>query len=188
MSDAAFFEGYRRAFGPLRQSQVDGISVTLRLMQDDPWPSMEDAAYFLATFKHECADEWWPIEERGERAYFGRYEPGTKVGAALGNTMPGDGYKFRGRGYVQLTGRRNYAWAEKLTGFPLVSYPDGMKWPAMSYRVAKVGMLEGRFTGKKLGDYPGDYVSKRRVINGTDRADIIAGYAVAFEGILRGAA
>lgn len=42
------------------------------------------------------------------------------------------------------------------------------------------GCAEGWFTGKKLADYP-DYRNMRRVVNGTDRADTIAGYAVAFE-------
>lgn len=48
------------------------------------------------------------------------------------------------------------------------------------------GMEAGRFTGKKLSDYlPGDYVNARRIINGTDKAEQIAGYARQFEAALK---
>jgi putative chitinase len=42
----------------------------------------------------------------------------------LGNTEPGDGYRFRGRGFIQLTGRANYTQMADLTGMPLVDDPD----------------------------------------------------------------
>ena len=183
-----FFDGYRQAFGKIRQSQADGITVTLNFIDRWPWASIEETAYYLATKKHECADTWWPIEERGPVSYFNKYEPSTDIGRKLGNTMTGDGYLFRGRGDVMLTGRGNYAWAAKVTGFPLIAYPDGMRWPELAYRVTQIGMQTGAFTGRKLSDFPGDYVQMRRVVNGLDRAQLIAGYAEGFERILKEAA
>jgi hypothetical protein len=58
------------------------------------------------------------------RAPFSAYEPGTQVAKNLGNSEPGDGARFRGRGFVQLTGRFNYANYAKRTGIDIVAQPD----------------------------------------------------------------
>jgi hypothetical protein len=121
-----------------------------------------------------------PIVERGSRRYFDKYEPGTKIGRDLGNTRSGDGYLYRGRGYVQITGRRNYLRASQELENDFVSYPDRALNPVLAAKILVVGCTEGWFTGKKLSDYP-DYVSMRRVVNGTDRASQIATYAYEFE-------
>ena len=185
----SFFAGFRAAFGKLAQSQVVGLETLLGFIEADPLPDMRWIAYLLATIKHECADTWMPIEERGQRSYFDKYESGTKIGKVLGNTQPGDGYLFRGRGYDQLTGRNNYLTLGDLLGVDLVGNPDLAKVPLTAYQIACVGMAKGLFTGKKLVDYINstgtDWVNARRVINGTDRAELIAGYARSFHAMLR---
>lgn len=59
----------------------------------------------------------------------------------------------------------------------------------VAYRFMSVGMREGLFTGKKLGDYIDaqhcDYENARRIINGIDQAELIAGYAQTLEGFVR---
>jgi len=145
-------------------------------------------AYVLATAFHESAHTVKPIYERGGRPYFDKYEPGTKIGRMLGNTHPGDGYLFRGRGYVQLTGRANYAKASAKIGVDLIRLPDLALGSANAAQILVVGMIEGWFTGRKLADYitlsSSDFVSARRIINGTDRADLIAGYAREYDALL----
>ena len=125
-----------------------------------------------------------PIKEIGGTAYFTRMYDinGQRPAKAreLGNLAPGDGVKYAGRGYVQLTGRTNYA------RYGLAERPDDAMKPEVAGAILRSGMANGTFTGKKLADYlPGDYVGARRIINGTDRAADIAGYAVGFETALK---
>lgn len=56
--------------------------------------------------------------------------------ADLGNTEPGDGFKYRGRGIPQITGKANYALLESHTGMPLVDKPDLLKDPETALRCA----------------------------------------------------
>lgn len=104
--------------------------------------------------------------------------------AQLGNTEPGDGYLFRGRGLCQLTGRRNYTRASELAGVDLTRFPERAKELRMSVVIMFDAMSNGWFTGKKLSDYlnkmPPDFVNARRTINGLDRATDIAVFARLF--------
>ncbi|HUU36069.1 MAG TPA: hypothetical protein VMW48_18515 [Vicinamibacterales bacterium] len=192
----AFFNGYRAAYGRLTQGVVSGLELLGRNMESDPdLKNLQWAAYMLATVKHECANTWQPIVERGPRSYFDKYDAGTPIGRRLGNTEPGDGWRFRGRGYVQITGRANYArMTDVLKLAPeadLTQDPDHALRPAIAYQIMSVGMRKGLFTGKRLGNYIGpgrcDYRNARRIINGVDQAARIAGYADTIEAILRAA-
>jgi putative chitinase len=184
-----FFAGYRAKFGRLNQSQVDGIGDLLSFIEADE--DMEDdrhVAYVLATVLHECAARWRPIKELGGTAYLQKYE-GRKD---LGNTQKGDGVKFAGRGFVQITGRRNYTYFAIRLDVDLVEKPELALDPQIAYQIMSIGMTEGRFTGRKLSDYINetktDYRNARRIINGTDKAALIAGYAQTFESLLEVAA
>lgn len=172
--------------GRLSQSRVDGCEALRKATLGLPLPQR---AYLIATVFHETARTMRPITEIGERSYFAKYEPGTRIGAGLGNTIPGDGWRYRGRGYVQITGRRNYALAGGKLGLNLIGDPDLALQPLVAARILIEGCREGWFTSRRLADYltgiPPDYVGARRVINGTDRARDIAGYAVTFEAALR---
>lgn len=189
-----FFDGVRKAFGPLTQSQVDGIEQLLHSIEADEALDEDDicpVAYTLATVKHECADTWQPIVERGERHYFDKYEPETLLGQRLGNTEHGDGYRFRGRGYVQITGRANYARMTDILDridVDLVAFPEVALDPKVAYAILALGMRGGCFTGKTMDDYcvgrVSDYIGARRVINGGDHASLVASYAIQFEAIL----
>ncbi len=193
-----FFAAYKLAYpSKLSQSQVDGLNTILSFIENDhDITSIHHVAYMLATVKHECADTWQPIIERGPRAYFDKYEPGTSIGNRLGNTVKGDGYKYRGRGYVQITGKANYVRLNKYLGIGgfsdnLVDTPDNVLAPSIAYAIMSAGMRLGLFTGKKLSHYLPDpqgnidYINARKIINALDKALLIAGYAQSIEKVLR---
>ena len=182
-----FFDGFRKHLDPtIEQGQADGLEFLLsRFEADRRWAFIPHIAYALATIYHETAFTFQPITERGPKSYFLRYdiEKNPEKAEDLGNTHPGDGYKFRGRGYVQLTGRKNYA------RYGIATEPDQALNPDKAFEVMTDGMFRGRYTGKKLTDYISDtgkdYFHARKVINGLDKAGVIAGYAREFEEILR---
>jgi putative chitinase len=65
------------------------------------------------------------LKERGDAAYFQRYE-GRRD---LGNTQPGDGARFCGRGLLDTTGRYNYALLAGLTGLDCINHPELLEVP-----------------------------------------------------------
>jgi len=186
-----FFTEYRRQWGSLPQSRLDALEDLLPAIEADDIRDLRYIAYMLATAAHETDWTFRPIHERGGRSYFNKYETGTRLGRQLGNTQPDDGYRYRGRGFVQLTGRVNYAKASRKLGVDFVGDPDAVLDMHNAYQIMSIGIREGWFTGKSLAAYIStgstDYHNARRIINGLDRATDIAGYAKNFERILRAA-
>ncbi|MBV8808025.1 MAG: hypothetical protein JO033_05075 [Acidobacteriaceae bacterium] len=194
--DHKLFSAYVTAFpGPPPKPEQVARAGTLMgfLSTDSDISDIRWAAYMLATVKHECADTWTPIAERGSPEYFRRYDADTVLGHRLGNTEDGDGFRFRGRGYVQITGRANYGHLGQLLGMgdQLTENPDLALDPNVAYRIMSIAMRTGSFTGKKLGDFISqnscDFMNARRIINGTDQAEKIAGYATKIQQVLTSA-
>ena len=89
-------------------------------------------AHFLAQVGHESMSFRRFVEIWGPTPAQSRYE-GRKD---LGNIVAGDGYRFRGRGPIQITGRDNYAEYGNLLGIELVSEPTRAAEPAIGIRIA----------------------------------------------------
>lgn len=89
----------------------------------------------LAQTSHESGNYKY-LTELGGKSYFDKYEPGTSKGRELGNTQPGDGYKYRGRGYIQLTGKDNYQKFAQFSGIDVVNNPDLVATPAVGAEAA----------------------------------------------------
>ena len=84
-----------------------GITTPLRL------------AHFFSQIAHESGGFKY-LAELGGKSYFDKYE-GRKD---LGNTQKGDGYKFKGRGYIQVTGRANYSEISKDLKIDFINNPE----------------------------------------------------------------
>jgi putative chitinase len=165
-----FFDQVRRVLfhRALRQAQTDGLNAILDGWEvkysddDDRW-----LAYALATTYHETDQKMQPIEEYGK----GR-------GLPYGKPDPDTGQIYYGRGFVQLTWKKNYDIMGREIGVDLVSHPDLALDLPNATQIMFVGMIGGLFTGKSLANYfnesASDWIGARRIINGQDKAQAIA--------------
>lgn len=74
--------------------------------------------------------------KKDDAAFFNAVYGGEFGRAQLGNTQPGDGFKYVGRGFIGLTGRANYEKFSKITGFDLVSNPELANDPKIAAEIA----------------------------------------------------
>jgi putative chitinase len=182
-----FFSEYREQFGKLTQKQVDYLNLLLQSIETesvlDTMPhdlSVPYLSYMLATAKHETAHDFEP-----------KHEIGRGVGRMYGRPVQLNRKEQRlyyGRGLVQLTWLQNYARASLLCNVDFVSNPDLVcKYP-YCWIILRDGMMKGWFTGFSLlhyiDDSRKDYVGARFIINGQDKAVLIAEYAKRFEKII----
>lgn len=210
MDRAIFYNDIRNHLfkGKLSQGQVDGMEAILNFWEYPPVQPVGEfktnwdfrvmgwLAYILATAFHETAYTMQPISEGGSIAYFREHYCNRKD---LGNGLEyggeaDDGPRFRGRGFVQLTGRNNYARLTLIVREFYPNSPDFVSDPeaVMNLEYAAIilfyGMFLGIFTGYALNNFIGDpdqgqivdFYHARKIINGLDRAAIIEGYAKEF--------
>jgi putative chitinase len=119
----------------------------------------ERQAAFLAQIAHESGELRWLAEIWGptpaQRGYEGRKD--------LGNTEPGDGSRFRGRGPIQITGRANYQKYGSLLGLDLINHPETASSPEVGFRLA--GAFWKTHGLNELADW-GQFVKITKRING----------------------
>ncbi|WP_445505057.1 hypothetical protein [Microvirga sp. G4-2] len=211
---AEFFRSVRASLfgGRLTETQVRGMEAML-----DAAPARfapEPLAYCLATAFHETDATMQPVTEnlnyssvaRIRAVWPSRFPSDASArpyvrnpqalanrvyGGRMGNVGADDGWLYRGRGLVQITGRENYARASRILGIDLLTRPDLATDPKIAALILYCGMADGWFTGKKLSDYfgPGleDPYNARRIVNGLDRAADVAVYYRKFLAALRAA-
>lgn len=184
MNRAVFFDAIRPLFGGLSTDQVRGLEILLAAVDGLP---VRHQAYVLATAFHETAATMQPVREtlaKTDAEAARRLERAWKAGKMPWVKTPywraDNGKYWIGRGYVQLTHKVNYERAGKRMGVDLVADPSAAMSPMLAARIIVQGMSEGWFTGVKMSDCA-TYRDMRKVVNGMDRADMIAGYAAKFE-------
>ena len=71
------------------------------------------------------------------------YGKDTAIGQSMGNTQEGDGFKYRGRGAIQLTGKNNYKAYSKVAGQDLVTNPELVNQPDIDYKIVSEFVKKG---------------------------------------------
>lgn len=115
-------------------------------------------AAFLAQILHESGSFQFLRELASGAAYEGRKD--------LGNTQPGDGVRYKGRGFIQLTGRANFRSAGSDLGLDLENNPDLAEQPDIAARLAVWFWNKKNLNAKADA---GDFVGITRAINGGTR-------------------
>lgn len=187
-----FFDTVRETLfnDALNQGQVQGMEAILREFEAQNLTDLRWLAYILATAYHETAKTMQPIEEFGKGKNY-EYGKKLKMGGGRRKRIP---YSlpdkiFYGRGHTQNTWYENY---ERLTkgakthgkDWNFLNKPELLLQMEPSIWATYYAMQVGLYTGKKLKDYfnetKEDWVNARKIINGIDKADLIAGYGKKF--------
>ena len=147
-----------------------GESSLIAAMNKAGMKNKKERAMFLAQMSHESGNFRYDEEIHDGSNYEGRSD--------LGNTQRGDGKRYKGRGYIQLTGRSNYAKYGKMVGHDLVGNPDLAKDPNVA---ADVALAYWRDRGISSHAQSGDIRKVTRIINGgynglADRENKYAAY------------
>ena len=177
-----FFASIRPLFGTMTKAQVEGIEAKLAAFAAKGSP-LAHVAYGLATSFWETDRKMQPVPEIGR----GR-------GKTYGKPGKHGGQIAYGRGDVQLTWDFNYERADAELGLKgaLTSNYDRAMDTEISAQIMVLGMTEGWFTGKSFASYlPAkgkatvvQFTSARRIINGIDRAEKVAAFAMSFQAAL----
>lgn len=192
-----FFDTVRDTLfdGAMSQGQVYGMEAILREWEAQQLTDLRWLGYIMATAYHETAQTMQPIAEYGKGK---KYDYGKKLkmvggpGKRIPYTLPDKLYY--GRGHTQNTWYENYerlTKAAKTLGkdWDFLNNPELLLQMEPSIWATFFAMQVGLYTGKKLKDYfnetKEDWVNARKIINGTDKAELIAGYGKKFMGALR---
>lgn len=178
----ATFDNIRKEFGKLSNGQVLGFEAFFNEFESRKLNDKRLLSYILATVWHEVNKTMQPIEEIGKGK-------GKKYGQRVwynGKPYTDIKHTYYGRGHTQNTWRDIY---EKLTKantkkWDFVNNPDLLLKMEQSIWATFHAMLTGLYTGRKLSNYFGqvvnDPIGARKIINGTDKAQLIAEYHYKF--------
>lgn len=197
MDMTTFFAYARRApfGGRLSQGQIDGMNALFQCWRSHKIAGSDSnrlLAYVLASVFHETAGRMLPVRETlasTDAGAIAALDKAWKAGKLRQVKTPywrkgKNGKAYFGRGDIQITHEYNYEKLGKRIGVDLVGNPSLALDLDISAEIAIVGMLEGLFTGRKLTEFfnlkKDDPVGARAVVNGTDKAKLIAGYYKSF--------
>jgi hypothetical protein len=160
---------------PLTGSQISSLLGTPLLNTVNNWPLLESALVSqgissdavciaaLATVKVE-SPSFLPIHEIGSAVYFQKHYEGR---LDLGNTHQGDGIVYAGRGFIQITGRKNYHTYGTRLNIDLETYPDRALDPNIAASILALYFKDHKID---VAAEAGDWVRVRQLVNGGKNA------------------
>lgn len=185
INKANFYKKVRTYFGALNNPQVLGFEAIINEFEKQKLSDIRWLAYMLATAWHETARTMQPIEEYGK----GKTRPYGKKIKHSGRPYTNTANLFYGRGFVQLTWYENYELMGRLLKLDLINKPELALVLENAVKIMFEGMLRGSssvgdFTGKCLEQYfnekTNDALGARKIINGNDKAMLIAEHHIKF--------
>lgn len=170
------------ALGVRPGTAEDWAAAFAHVMSSQPFSGPQDLPSFLGQVLHESGmlerteenlnysaariAQVWPrrfasVQDAQPYAHRPQALANKVYGGRLGNTAPDDGWRYRGRGLIQITGKNNYALLEHLSGLPLLREPDLLCQPDAALR-ASVVWWEHQVPDEALEDI----ASVTRIVNG----------------------
>ena len=127
----------QQAYNQISQALATPAAQTLKKTAIKAGIVGTELAQFMAQCAHETAN-FTSLEEFGGSLDFRKYDPkyNPRKARQLGNKVAGDGAKYKGRGFIQLTGRDNYKRAGQALGLPLEQRPELVERPDVAAKVA----------------------------------------------------
>lgn len=180
--------------GMLRDSQINGIkAVTDAWAASYPNGDPRWLAYILASVFHETGQRMVPVREgfrdTDEKARQHVRNMFLSGRVSSDYAAPVNGISYFGRGRIQVTHFANYQKLMRRFNKDFVGDPNLLLDSAIDAEVAVVGHVEGLWTRFKLDDFISgprcDYAGARQIVNGHDKAELIATYASRFESAIR---
>lgn len=182
----SFYDNIRPLFGKISSMQLEGMEAILNEWERRQLTDLRWLAYIFATVFHETGKSMQPVEEIGKgkgKPYGKKLKMGGGPGKRIPYTYPGKIYY--GRGHTQNTWYENYAMLTREAikegkGWDFLNHPELLLQMEPSIWATFHAMIKGLYTGRKLAHYfsynTTDPLNARRIINGTDKAELIARY------------
>ena len=163
-------EGYTTVAGALVESNItdpeeQAMAIAQLGHESGNFSQLEENLNYSADALLRVFGRYFPTRAEAERYARNPEAIANRVyGGRMGNRDPGDGWKYRGRGFIQLTGRNNYEMVSQALGVDYVNNPDLLTEPEHAARASLWWWKNRR--GLRPAAQEGDVRSSTRLING----------------------